>query len=432
MIRIILLNLTPLLLILSSTAAMAVTGVNPTGVNVKSTGVTTIFLTVQGAGANEVPVAAFWCGEIDNNKVGDNNVATEDPCRPGTRFGNLAQRNNFVQRSGTGGVSNFTDIMTIPSSVARRARQSAVRGDTNTSAFFYVRQFRDTVTGQESFAVVTCRLAGGGARVPLALTDVRLNFIAPKGQRAVFLVAQGAKSAEFEAKIHYNGTGRLKGRWEVVKPGEPVPRDFDLLPAASLPIEQRGLQRRYTQLNRFEIYLPPTGKVTLPGPDASKIPTDAIGPYQLLLRIESTSDKEGDSNTEAGVVNSGGVAGFAIPPLRYYVGTPDQLAEIEKGLEKEKLTLMLPMEGMELGHAELANFSWVDVQGAEIYRLEVEGDEGVVTSALVKPGVSSYTAPPWIRDQAGSMRWRVTALSSSGRVVAESPWRSLRILDQSE
>jgi hypothetical protein len=87
---------------------------------------------------------------------------------------------------------------------------------------------------------------------------------------------------------------------------------------------------------------------------------------------------------------------------------------------------MLPLEGSEIA---AANFSWVDVSGAEIYKLEVESEEGPVTSALIKPGVSSYTAPPWIREQAGGapLRWRVKALNASGRTVAESDWRSFRI-----
>ena len=417
---------TGLLMSVCSSVVLAATGVNPTGVNVKTTGVTSIFITVQGASANEVPVAAFWCSELNPNVTVTNNIANQDPCVPGTKLGNLPQRNNLIQRSGTGGASNFTDIMTIPTSVARRARQRASRGDS--SQFFYVRHTRDAATAQNFFAIVTCRLAGGGARVPLAITNVRLRFIAPGGKRPVYLIAQGAKSPEYEAEIHYNGTGRLKGRWEVVKPGELVPREFDLLPTASLPIEQRGLQRRYTRLSRFEVYLPPTGKTTLPGPDPASIPTEAVGPYFILLRIEATSEKEGDSNTTTGTAISGGVSGFAMPSLRYYVGTPEQLALIEEGLEKESLTLMLPMEDGELSNVAPANFSWVDVRGAEIYKLEVESDEGPVTSALIKPGVSSYTAPPWIREQAGSsLRWRVRALNASGRVVAESDWRSFII-----
>lgn len=49
------------------------------------------------------------------------------------------------------------------------------------------------------------------------------------------------------------------------------------------------------------------------------------GQYLVLLRIEATDDKEGDANLAAvgvgpGVVHSGAVAGFPIPPLRYFAG----------------------------------------------------------------------------------------------------------------
>lgn len=40
--------------------ALAVSGVNPFGVNVRSNGPTTIFLTFQNLDAGETPVEAFW------------------------------------------------------------------------------------------------------------------------------------------------------------------------------------------------------------------------------------------------------------------------------------------------------------------------------------------------------------------------------------
>ena len=98
-------------------SAGAVTAVNPTGVNVRSTGVTTVFLTFQGT-AGQTAVDAFWCGEIT---VPANTPTPVDPCVPGTLFGHLPVRNNLSTPSGTGGFANTTDIMTIPASVARRA-----------------------------------------------------------------------------------------------------------------------------------------------------------------------------------------------------------------------------------------------------------------------------------------------------------------------
>jgi hypothetical protein len=133
-----------------------------------------------------------------------------------------------------------------------------------------------------------------------------------------------------KAEITYNGTGRLRGRWEVVLPGEQPPEDFDLLTEASLPIEERAQQRRYTELSRFNLFLPPAGKYTLAGPDVSRLPARLEGPYLVLLRIEATDDKEGDSSLLSvgvgpGIVHSGAVAGFPIPLLRYFIGAGNRV-----------------------------------------------------------------------------------------------------------
>ncbi len=401
----------------------AVTAVNPTGVNVSSTGVTTVFLTFQGTTGQQA-VDAFWCGDIT---VPANTPSPVNPCVPGTLFGHLPLRNNLASPSGAGAVDNTTDIMTIPASVARRAYQDALAG--KASQFFYVRKFVDG-GGNEEYIAVTCRMAGGGARVPLALTNVEVYFDTGSGRRPVYLLERGQQVPPVEAVIHYNGSGRLKGRWEVVKPGDLEPTLEDLLTEASLPVERRGLQRRYLQLERFDLLLPPTGRVVLPGPDPATIPALVDGPYKILLRIEATREKEGDSNAVTGTVSSGGVAGFPMPVLRYYVGDEEALAVLEEQAPKRSLSLMLPQDGAVVEPGRLPNFSWVDVEGASLYRLDLyAGDaEEPLFSAMVGEGISSYSLPPFIETPAGAgLRWRVSALDSEGRVVARSPWRTLRV-----
>ncbi|MEZ5590735.1 MAG: hypothetical protein R3F53_08525 [Gammaproteobacteria bacterium] len=140
----------------------------------------------------------------------------------------------------------------------------------------------------------------------------------------VYPIAQGATLPPFGARIKYNGTGRLKGRWEVVQPGDNTPTEFDLLTAATLPAEERSLQRRYTVLERFDVYLTPVGEVFLPGPRTLQPPTNAGGLHLVLLRIEASDARDSRSNTGNGlVVNAGGVAGFPMPVLRYFVGAAD-------------------------------------------------------------------------------------------------------------
>lgn len=408
------------LLLAVGPSALAITGVHPTGVNVNTSGVTSVFLSFQGLRPTEVPVRAYWCSEIT---IPANVVVTFDPCVPGTLLGNLPVANDLGRPSSAGGASLFVDIMTIPSSVTRRAYQLARAGEP--SAFFYVREFRDAATGISNFVAVTCRLAGGGARVPLALTVVELDFITEgKVRQIVPVVAAGETVSPVQARIAYNGTGTLRGRWEVVLPGEEVPSFEDLLPEPSLPVELRGSQRRYTTLSRFDVFLPPTGEVVIPGPEAARIPTEAAGPYLLLLRIETSADKEGDSETGAGTVQSGGIAGFPIPVLRYFVASREHAQLYSAGA---RLVATRPFVDARAAAGEPLVFSWLPLVGATLYRVEIRPAEGESSRAFVDAGLTTYLAPPWMMEQPGERQWRVVALDEGGRTIQASDWRRLTL-----
>ncbi len=400
-------------------SSFALTGVNPTGVNVRSHGVTTVFLTFQGT-AGQTSSEGFWCGEIT---VPANTVTNTNPCVPGTLFGFLPKKLNLARNSGTRGASNLTDIMTIPSSVSRRAYQDAKAG--KKSSFFYVRKFSGV--GGDQYVAVTCRMAGGGARVPLALTNVDLVFRDEEGDKPVTLIVQNTLSPSVGATISYNGSGRLKGRWEVVEPGDEEPTANDLLTEASLPIEQRGLQRRYRLLERFNVFLPPTGRAFIPGPKVTKIPTRVKGPYKLLFRVEATYDKEGNSNTTTGVTQSGGVAGFTMPVLRYYVAAD---ADVRDALANSKgrgrVALLSPLNNVVLRKGQPVRFSWKPTANTKLYFLEIKSNNKPVLSAILKDNKTHYIAPPWLTKESGeSIRWRVISKSGDGKVVASSPWRNL-------
>jgi hypothetical protein len=375
--------------------------VSPKGVNVRTFGSTTVFLTFIGLDDNQRPAEGIWCGAIN----------ADQSCVPGTIFGRLPARSDLSTRSGN---NNFTDIMTIPPSVARRAYQDALQG--NSSEFFYVRRFVSTAGGTDEFVAVTCRLAGGGARVPLSLTQVRLEFAT---DQKVPVVPQGQKPPTFQAEIRYNGSGRLKGRWEVVLPGDPPPTQRDLLTEATLPIEQRGSQRRYTLVETFDRFLPPTGQVTLPGPDPAKLPHRTTGLHLILLRIEATDDREGDSFTGVTTVSSGGVAGFPLPILRYYVSA-------NKTLNKpETLNLIQPEPNAQLLPTQLVTFQWQAVPEARSYQLEVQEKDSKksILSAILDNQTNHYTAPPWLQESVGKpLRWRVLAIGNDGAVLIQSEW----------
>ena len=401
-------------------AAAGPVRVNPTGVNISTVGATTVFLTFGGL-ANQRPAEAFWCGAVISAAP-----AVGQRCDPARIFGQLPVR---FDQSTASGSSGFTDIMSIPASVARRAFEDARSG--STSSFFYVRRFVSLIGGPDEFVVVTCRMAGGGVRVPFSLTDVRLSF---EGKPTVQFVQPGASPPAISAEVTYTGTGRLRGRWEVVRPGQPVPEERDLLSEAALPIEERGSQQRYTEVQRLDVFLPPTGKAVIPGPDAHRIPTDLEGQYLLLLRIEATDDKAADSDLAAvgagaTVVHSGGVAGFAMPVLRYVVGSTPPGTVHAGGV-----TLLTPTETSTVpagGHLDL---TWRDDAGAVLYRVEMQSSTGeLVGAALVPPGTGVYRVPPFIREKVTDqrIRWRVVALDPQGRAVGASAWRFVTFVEGS-
>jgi hypothetical protein len=402
--------------------AFAVTGVSPKGVNVNATGVTSVFLTFQNLAGNERPIAAFWCSELTVSG-GPSFVTAFDPCVPGTILGQLPVRNDLSTVSGAGTIRNFTDVMTIPASVARRADQSARSGDP--APFFYVRQFSDGKV--DTYVAITCRLTSGGARAPLALTEVRLLFDTPQGQRPVTFIGRGEPLPSFAAEVDYNGAGRLTGRWELVKPGDPEPTPEDLLPEASLPVERRGLQQRYTLIGRFDVFLQPGRSTKIPGPDPTRVAADSDGSYRILLRVEATLEREGDSDTLGGVVPAGGVAGFPMPALAFTVGAPETVMPSQAPANPGKLVALLPRDGAEVAAGSPVHFSWSRLPGAAAYRLEIRSNAAVVLNAAVAAGAGSYTSPPWALAEADlTLQWRVVAVDANARTMVRSDWRRLR------
>lgn len=401
------------LLLLAAGPASAISR-DPNGVNVNSQGATTVFITFGGLD-DQVPVEAIWCGELI--------PATPDvgmKCDPTTVFGRLPLRFDQSRLGAGGGV--FTDIMSIPPSVSRRAYQAATEGQD--SRFFYVRRFVSTSGGPDEYVFVTCRLTGGGARTPLALVDVKVSF--DGDDQTVLPVAEGTEPLPLSAEITYTGTGRLRGRWEVAMPSDEPPTSRDLLTEATLPPAERGQQRRYTQVGRFNVFLPPTGRIVLEGPDPSLLPTTTDGLYQVLLRVEASADKEADSKQpDGGVVHSGAVAGFPMPVLRYFVGQNGVAAAVTG------FGLVSPRDGAELSSGEPQSFAWTQTRNAHLYRLEIGTDEAAAPlfTAVVQQGIGLYRPPAWVLEQNASqtLRWRVVALDTEGAEVASTPWQVIHI-----
>ncbi|MEZ5427336.1 MAG: hypothetical protein R2747_13785 [Pyrinomonadaceae bacterium] len=127
-------------------------------VNVNSQNPTTVFLTFGPVPPGYSAAEAIWCGELTPAPP----PSLGNQCLAGTVYGSLPARYN---RSTSSGNQGFTDITAIPSAVVRRAYQAAVGG--SSAGFFYVRRFVSTNGDPDQFVAVTCRMTGGGARVPL-------------------------------------------------------------------------------------------------------------------------------------------------------------------------------------------------------------------------------------------------------------------------
>lgn len=254
--------------------------VTPPSVNVNSQDATAVPLTFGPLPADYRPVEAIWCGELTLS------AGIGQTCRADTIYGSLPERYNQSQRRklSNGGEYLF-DVMAIPASVTRRAYQTAQSG--GSARFFYVRRFVSSNGNPDIFVCIICRMGGGGARAPFTITSVKIHT---PDEKPVLFLKSGNPIPPIYYEINYNGTGTLRGRWEIVQPGEEIPSDFDLLPEAALPIDQRGQQRLYNQISRFDVFLPPSGRYLLPAPE--RIPNYVEGQYFLILRLETAFDRE--------------------------------------------------------------------------------------------------------------------------------------------
>jgi hypothetical protein len=391
--------------------------VQPAKVSVSSQGVTTVILTYSGliintpAGPSTLaPADAFWCGRLLVSALGP-----EMRCDPATIYG---QAPAAVGTVSAGGV--FTDVMSVPASVAQRAYEAALAGQP--SGFFYVRHFvSSSAIGTISrYVDVTCLLGAGGASAPFTLTNVRLRL---PSQVPVLFVTRGDRPPQLFAEIAYTGTGRLQGSWQVVLPGEDRPSPHDLLTEGSLPLVERGLQRRYTELERFNVLLLPTGRFTLPGPDPARLPTSVDGSYTIVLHIEASDDPLSDTRLAGVVIHNGAAAGFPMPTMRYIVGG----SRTRSAPSMRSVRLRFPLADAFVSPDSALTLSWVDDRSARRYRVEIEriADGKNVLSAIVAQGVGRYDVPPFVLAQVpgGKVRWRVVALDAGGSEVGRSEWR---------
>lgn len=249
----------------------------------------------------------------------------------------------------------------------------------------------------------------------------------------MLIIESGGKAPPVRADIKYTGAGRLRGRWEVVRPGDPQPEPRELLPEASLPVEERGLQQRYTQFGRFNVFLPPGGRYVLQGADPARLPRDVAGQCLILLRVEASDDRENISDLSAvgagaGVAQGGAAAGFPLPALRCVVGGGDNARNASTANSFESL---LPRDGVTIPAGQPIDLAWAASPQAAFYHLEIEDENGKpILSAMLKSSVRNYRAPSWFRSKVttGNLRWRVVAMDRAGQYLCETEKRRFQIV----
>ncbi|CAN5903876.1 hypothetical protein BH11GEM1_BH11GEM1_27720 [soil metagenome] len=408
--------------------------VSPATVSVNSQDASTVFLSFSGV-TDYVAAEAAFCTQLVRAEP-----ALGQRCDPVSVIG----RPRAASSAATAGGSAYTESVPVPAAVARAAYAAAASG-ASSGNFFYVRRFVATITGPrmplyrpDQYVVVTLRLSGTGAGVPFALTDVALRT---SPEAPIVFVRSGDRVPAVRAEIRYNGSGRLRGRWEVVLPGEAWPTARDLTPEASLSPQERAVPRRWTQVERFDVFLPPMGRYVLEGPDPRRLPTGVDGSYLMLLRIEASDDRESSTRVVSGggaagggvttVVRRGASASFPMPTLRYVVGSSRRdLSTVPRGV-----TLLLPRDGARLAREEAPTLTWRRVAAAARYRLDVRRavNEASLYTAIVARDAVGYRLPPFVldltRDEA--IQWRVTALTEDGRETVQSDWSTFRVLSAS-
>lgn len=132
--------------------------------------------------------------------------------------------------------------------------------------------------------------APGAAGIePIKIQSIQLSFGPADVGPNVKFVKPGTALPTFHAYFRYQGTGSVRGRWELALPGEPSPDARARVPEQQMTAEARAAVQRYQLLDTFNITLPALSTHRLPAPDAKKIPRDLVGKYHIVLVLEEVT-----------------------------------------------------------------------------------------------------------------------------------------------
>jgi hypothetical protein len=384
----------------------ALSSVTPLQVALTSGGRTSRLLTYNFVGSSSAPVGSFVCSQLIANAP--SGATTSNPCAPGAQSFALAiEASGFSAQPISAGRSRATESVLFPEAFARLS--SALAQQTGNSSLYFIRQFQNG-----SFAVVQLQAVGSTLASPLTLTDVQLAFRTGRGRQPTVSLSPGEAVPLSFADIYYSGSGTLRGRWEVVEPGLAVPERSDLVPEASLTRSERGLQRRYKLIERFEYALGPTGHFVLPGPDPARLPVRQSGGYLVLLRIEAVP-----AGTNGGVFAEHGAAPFSLPVLIYQVGV---------GIDGSTALAARFVDLIDVAPSRVPTLAWRGIPEAASWRVELADASGaIVGSKFLRREETRYglTGVLAQRTRDKAVRWRVQAFDAGRRPIGRSEWKDL-------
>ena len=270
-----------------------------------------------------------------------NYVSALAGCARDSILGRVPARFDTAPRGPRNLLTQFDEVVTVPSSIIEKAMR-LTRGDPTNALIFYVRRvFPSTMTtillngvapGQPVYIQINLRLTGGTGNKSLTLTRARLFGVEPGRPqvRYVRITDENREEGEICLEIEYTGNGRLDGWWQVWTRNDPELRQIDRMTEASLNEDQRRNQRRFRQIKRIRVYLNPSGrtKLTL---RYSDIPADLRGLILVTPRIEVSRDPRvriavapnAVSQTQR-VIEGGAVASFPMPVLPVFPRSPEE------------------------------------------------------------------------------------------------------------
>ncbi|MES2978889.1 MAG: hypothetical protein V4731_10735 [Pseudomonadota bacterium] len=384
----------------------SLSSVSPGQVALATGGRSSRLITYSFDGAASTPVGSFVCSQLVAPPI--HGATTSNPCAPGAQsFALTVESSGFTAQPVVGGRSRASETVAFPEAFARLS--SALARASGNSSLYFVRQFQNG-----NFAVVQLQALGSSLADPLTLTDVRMFFRTGRGRQPTVTLSPGEAVPPSIAEIDYTGSGTLRGRWEVVEPGLPAPSPSDLVPEASVVRSERGMQRRYRLVERFEYSLGPTGRFELPGPDPARLPVRLNGGYFLLLRIEAVP-----AGNRSGASAEDGAAAFSMPVLVYQVGTG---IDGSTALASRFVNLIDPPAG------SAPAIAWRPIPEARSWRVELANDAGVIVgSKFLRAGETSYRLGGALARQTRgkAIKWRVQAFDAGRKPIGRSDWAQI-------